>query len=171
MARRLEGLTRDDVVQRATGAVGKATRYALGRGGRDPAAAHPAQGRACDCSGFAAWCVGVDRYLPNAAIPDLPEQYGWFETTALYADARSPWGFVTEIPWTAALPGDLLVWPDAGGRQGHVGVVVQADHAGPAAVAHCAASHWRKHGDAIRVTSPELFLRNRAVAARVRWLA
>lgn len=171
MAKALGPLSRGDVVARALAAVGFGTRYKLGKGGRDPAAAHPAQDGACDCSGFAAWCVGVDRFLPNGAIPGLPADERWFETSALYADARSPWGFVAEVPWIEAREGDLLVWPDQGSRQGHVGVITAAGLEGPTKVAHCASSNWRNEGDAIRETGVGLFLKAGAIAARVRWVS
>lgn len=168
MARSLGDLTRQEVVARARGAIGKATVYALGEGGRDPRAASP--GARCDCSGFAAWVLGRDRYLPNAAIELLPEFEKWIETSMLYADARSPWGIVAEVPWIEAKPGDLLVWPDAKGRQGHVGVVATADYAGPATVVHCSSGNYRKTGDAIQETDASVFKAKSAIVARVRWV-
>jgi cell wall-associated NlpC family hydrolase len=159
-------------VARALSARGFATRYKLGAGGRDPMLKHPgarvAGALECDCSGFAAWCVGVDRYLPNGAVPHLPGGE-WFETSALVRDARSPFGFVAEVPWTAALPGDLVVYGDSRGRQGHVGVVVESDFTGPTQVAHCSTGNARR-GDAIAVTGPEVFIRGGALVARVAWV-
>lgn len=166
MAKALGPLTREELVARARSAVGKGTEYVLGAGGRDPRLPRP-EAR-LDCSGFAAWVAGVDRYLPNGAVPHLPGGE-WFECTTLYRDARSPLGFVMEVPWTAALPGDLLVYPDAGKRQGHVGVVVEAGPTGATSVVHCSSTNWRRTGDAIRETGPEVFLSAGAVVARLAW--
>lgn len=173
MAKSLGPLTGARVVERARSAVGAGTRYGLGMGGRNPFARHPSvlvRGvRVCDCSGFAAWCVGVDRYLPNAVVPHLPGGE-WFETTNLWRDARSPFGFVREVPWIDARAGDLLVYPDRGARQGHVGVVVAVD-SGPLEVLHCSRKNQSQTGDAIASTGPRVFVAGGAVVARVQWVA
>jgi cell wall-associated NlpC family hydrolase len=161
-------LTRDAVVARARSATGKGTVYSLGEGGREPAL--PTPGHRCDCSGFAAWCVGVDRYLPNDDLKNLMPGEAWFETSTLARDARSPFGFVAEVPWLAALPGDLLVYPDRSGHQGHVGVVATVDHAGPLSVVHCSLGNFHHTNDAIRETPVELFRLAGAIVARVAWV-
>lgn len=176
MAKSLGPMKRDDVVWRARSVMGSSTRYVLSKGGRDPRASHPGElidGRfCCDCSGHAAWTAGVDRFLPNGGIPHL-EGRPWFETSNLYADARSPFGFVAEVPWTAALPGDLLVWPDRRNpkREGHVGVVVEVDHTGPVSVVHCSATNFKRFGDAIRETGVEVFRSAGAIVARLAWVS
>lgn len=175
MPRALGPLTGAQVVARARGAIGKGTRYRLGAGGRDPLAPEPGRRGVgwlyCDCSGFAAWCVGVDRYLPNAAIPTLPNGQ-WFETSALVRDARSPFGFVVEVPWAEAHPGDLLVWPDNGAVQGHVGIVAEVGTAGPDTVVHCSSGNTQNGTkDAIAETDVALFVRHKALVARVAWVA
>lgn len=169
MPKSLGPLTSQQVVDRALSACGKATRYKLGAGGRDPRKAHPAVAGQCDCSGFAAWCLGVDRYLPNGSIPHLPGGE-WFETTQLVRDAKSPFGFVAEVYWAEARPGDLVVYGDRAGKQGHVGVVVEVGQDGPTKVAHCSMGNERR-GDAIRVTGPAAFSGSGAIAARVAWVA
>lgn len=168
MAKSLGPLTAAQVVARARSAAGSGTSYRLGAGGRNPRASHPAVGGACDCSGFVAWCLGVDRYLPNGVIPHMPGGE-WFETTSLFLDARSTTGYVSEVPWREAREGDLLVYPDRGKRQGHVGVVTEADDTGPVLVAHCSAGNARS-GDAIAETGPGVFVAGGAVAARVAWV-
>lgn len=162
-------LTRNAVVARARAACGRGTVYSLGQGGRDPGAQGP--GDRCDCSGFAAWCVGIDRFLANDHIPYLGPGEAWFETTTLYRDARSPYGFVAEVPWVAALPGDLLVYPDRNGHQGHIGLVATVDHAGPASVVHCSLGNFHHTNDAIRETPAELFRAAGAIVARVAWIS
>lgn len=169
-------LTRDAVVARARSAPGRSTRYLLGAGGRDPSAPFPGtpdgpRPPLCDCSGFVAWCLGIDRFLPNDLIPGLPGDERWFETTRIYEDALSPWGFVAQVPLETTLPGDLLVWPDRPpGQQGHVGLVTEIDDAAVARVMHCSSSNFKHTGDAIQETPPAIFLRNHAIAARVKWV-
>lgn len=170
MAKALGPLTREELVARARSAVGRGTEYVLGQGGRDPRLPRP-EAR-LDCSGFAAWVAGVDRYLPNGALPHLPGGE-WFECTTLYNDARSPLGFVLEVPWVQALAGDLLVYPDAKApskRQGHVGVVVEVGPRGPLSVVHCSSTNWKRTGDAIRETDAEVFRAGAAVVARLAWV-
>jgi len=175
MARSLGPLTGAQVVARARGAIGKGTKYRLGAGGRNPSALEPGRKAVawflCDCSGFAAWCVGVDRYLPNAAIPTLPGG-DWFETSALVRDALSPFGFVVKVPWAEAHPGDLVVWPDDGALQGHVGIVAEVGTTGPDTVVHCSSGNGKTGtGDAIAETDAGMFLRHGALVARVAWVA
>jgi hypothetical protein len=165
------------VVARARSAIGKGIHYDLGKGGRDPFAALPSgAGLLCDCSGFAAWCAGVDRFLPNdGGIPHL-EGAAWFETTALVRDAIARGlGFCDAVRWQFAHPGDLVVFGDSRGtddkiHQGHVGVVATADGEGPLSVVHCSTSNDRLTGDAIRETTADVFARNHALVARLAWV-
>lgn len=171
MPKPLGMLTRQQVVERARSACGKGIHYKLGAGGRDPHRPLPAADGLCDCSGFVAWCLGIDRFIPNALLPHLPDGGDWFETTAVYRDARSPFGFVDEVPWRAAQIGDLVVWPDRGRKQGHIGIVTMVSTAGegPVLVVHCSVGNDRK-GDAIAETSSDIFFNNGAIGARVRWV-
>lgn len=74
-----------------------------------------------DCSGFAAWCLG----LPRDRADEVLGGPKWIETTQLHIDATGARRFVAALSLRDAQPGDLLVYPDPGpGRQGHVGVVV-----------------------------------------------
>jgi cell wall-associated NlpC family hydrolase len=149
-------MTREQVVAKAMSAVGTGTEYSLFEG---------TPGKACSCSRFIAWVLGVPVKI------DLPLYRrwngGWFETTAVYRDAKSPYGFFREVPWELAEPADLVVWPDTVKGQGHMGLVVQAKAGlGPAEVVHCSRGNWKRTGDAIRVTDPKVFVLNRAVVAR-----
>lgn len=171
------------MLARARSAIGHKIAYRLGAGGRDPYAATPAvlvdgsnNTHGCDCSGFVAWALGVDRYLPNASVPHMPNGK-WLETTTLFNDARSPYGFVAEVPWQSAMMADLLVWPDRAGKQGHVGIVssvgaygdASRSSIGPMSVIHCSSGNWRK-GDAIAETGVHVFLQNKAIVCRVAWV-
>jgi cell wall-associated NlpC family hydrolase len=168
-------MTRDQVVARARSAIGKGIVYELGSGGRDPWAPMPSgAGLACDCSGFAAWALGVDRYLRNDELPDAPD-YEWFETSNIVRDSREPGGIVSEVFWQDALPGDMLVWGDSRGsdgrkHQGHVGIVASLGPTGPETVVHCSMGNWKKFGEAVRETEVTLFLNNHAVVARASWV-
>lgn len=164
-------LTRDQVVLRAHSAIGHATPYKLGAGGRDPFSKLPGNGTdfACDCSGFVAWAFGVDRYLPNGEIPHLLGG-DWLETSNVYRDALSPYGFAAIIPWSDARPADVLVYPDREGRQGHIGVISKINGFGADRVIHCSLGNWNEYHDAIRETDAVGFQRHGAITARIAWV-
>lgn len=165
-------MTRSEVLARARSAIGQGCVYALGKGGMHPASPTPwpsgLPNLGCDCSGFVAWCLGVSRMLSK----DHPhyEFGGWFETTAVFRDARSPFGFVNEVLWTLAKPGDILVWGDANGHQGHIGIVSQVGTDGPTHAIHCSSGNWKRAGDAVQETDVGVFARNGAIAAEVAWV-
>lgn len=145
--------------------------YRLGCGGFNPDVAHPWNSKLeCDCSGFAAWCLGLPRHL--VAMPGAGE---WIETSAIYADATGAQEIFKQT--SAALPGCLIVWPDrkANGhtKQGHVGVIVDVspDLLGvtqPIGVVHCSKGNERVHGNAIYRTGPEIFYKYAAVVCALR---
>jgi hypothetical protein len=122
----------------------------------------------CDCSGFVAWCLGVSRQTNNPWYRS--QNGGWFETTAVFKDCGTPFGFVDGVPWTRAEPGMLVVWGDHDGHQGHIGIVSEVDAEGPAKVVHCSSSNWRALGDAIAETDSGIFKHNNALVARVAWV-
>lgn len=160
-------MKRDDVVQRALDSAGRGCKYKLGAGGRLWHKSTPWNPitRECDCSGFAAYSLGVDRHTNHPWYVSF--NGGWLETTAIVRDARTAaFGMFTELPWVDAVPSDFLVWGDAGGKQGHVGVIVSVNPKGPMLVAHCSTGNWRRTGDAIRVTDAAIFAANAAVVAR-----
>lgn len=166
MKHSLGHLERDQVVARARSAVGHNTAYQLGAGGRHPLAGSP--GNPCDCSGFVAWCLGIDRYLPNDGLP-LYDNGGWFETSAIVRDAKSPFGFVVEVDWSAVVPSDMLVYGDAGKHQGHIGVVSEVGD-GAVKVVHCSHGNWSLRGDAVQETNAGIFIVSHAIVARVAWV-
>ena len=157
------GLDGAEVVRRAMSAVGRGV-YRLGKGGRRPADPTPFdRDGCCDCSGFASWCLGLDRYQPTAI------DGGWISTDSIVRDAQGPHRMFREVPIGDAKPGDLVVYPGrfvAGKRVGigHVGVIVEP---GPTIlackVAHCAAS--RSVG-AVRVSDGRPWSRRGIVARR-----
>lgn len=161
-----------EVVSRARSAIGHGCVYQLGKGGMHPENLQPwppsMPNLGCDCSGFVAWCLGVSRSL--AKNHPHYEFGGWFETSAVARDAKSEFGFVNEVLWTLAQPGDILVWGDHDGHQGHIGIVSEADATGPTRVVHCSKGNWRTTGDAIQETDVAIFKANGAIAAEVAWV-
>jgi hypothetical protein len=114
--------------------------YGLGRGGRDPDAASPADARGrCDCSGLTAWLHRLDRrQLLAAARGDRPNVWvdldgdgdldpavvAWLGTGGIITDALGArrWYEPVDRPELGA----LLVYaadPNAGRGFGHVGMV------------------------------------------------
>lgn len=130
-------MTTEEVVRRARSQVGLGTHYKLGRGGMDPNAPRAAQkegGRwLCDCSGYASYCLGVSRDQTDR--PGYEE--GWIETSRICGDAQGDHDLFLRVD--DARPGDLVVYPDRGGHEGHVGVVTETIGGLPSKVAHCCA--------------------------------
>lgn len=162
-------MTPDQVISRARSQIGQGTIYALGKGGmlagQERAANTHGQ---CDCSGFVAWCLGVSRQTSNPWYRSI--NGGWFETTAVFKDCGTPFGFVDGVPWSQAQLGMLVVWGDHDGHQGHIGVVSEVDSAGPAKVIHCSSGNYKALGDAVAETDSGVFKHNDALVARVAWV-
>lgn len=162
-------ISRIQVVDRALSAVGRGCHYKLGAGGRRWHASTPWNPvtMQCDCSGFAAWCIGEDRHTNHPWYREF--NGGWLETSAMVRDALlAGVGMFERIEWQNAAPSDFLVWPDdpAKERQGHVGVVIGVAPTGPVRVVHCSTGNDRTTHDAIRDTGVELWLSHGGIVAR-----
>lgn len=148
-------MTRAESLAKALSAVGQGTVYDISQG---------IVGKACSCSRFIAWA------LDTPVVVNLPLYRrwngGWFETTAIYRDAKSELGLFTEVPSGECQPGDLLVWPDSVGKQGHVGMVTAVADGHPTKVVHCSRGNWRRTGDAVRETDTTAFAAHQAIVAR-----
>ena len=150
----------DTILLRARSALGKKTRYDLGGGMPDRAAAAWPDGAATDCSGFVAWCLRFRRKVDHPLYKKI--NGGWFETTAVHADGLATTGFFTKL--LKPTPGAIVVYPDyvdAAGRhrEGHIGIVTQVkpNGIGVAAVQsviHCSAGAWKTKKDAVQETAP-----------------
>jgi hypothetical protein len=138
-------------MQRARSALGRKTVYKLGMGGMDALAPLT---KSCDCSGFVAWSLGIPRQIP-------PGKGGWLDTDAYWAGGKGvrP-GLFTEVARAAAKPGDVYVYPDANGKQGHIGIITEVGGGGPTKIIHCSSSNWKKHGDGVRETDCGVFDRH-----------
>ena len=139
-------------------------RYGLGRGGRKPDAVTPFdRDGLCDCSGYASWALGLDRYQPGAIGGD------WISTDAIVRDATGPRRMFRAVELIDARPGDLVVY---GGRHvggvrvriGHVGMVVEPGATWEATrVVHC---HGGK-APAVSESSAALWGRRVGIVARL----
>lgn len=149
--RELETAGRERTLERAHSAIGRSTVYRLGAGGMRTSAV-PA--RSLDCSGFVAWAIGIPRQLP-------PRTGGWLDTDC-YWRGGSPVvdGLFLHVAPENAKPGDLYVYPDSGGRQGHIGIISEVQDKRPTKVVHCSSGNHRRCGDAIQETYCSVFDRN-----------
>src|SRR6266567_9598850 len=150
----LATMTSDRSLERSRSMIGQGTVYQLGRGGLKPEAQLWGQARTSDCSGFIAWALGIPRELP-------PGSGHWLQTTTYWEGG----GFSGPVPFkqhliAEGIPGDLLVYPDAGGKQGHIGMVTATAAHGPTRIVHCSSGNFKDTGDAIRETSPAVFNAN-----------
>lgn len=168
-------MTGADILARARSAIGHETYYKLAKGGRArfwTTGGWRDEKLRCDCSGFVAWCCGTDRYRPD--IPFYKRAAGgWISTTSMVRDANSPrnaTGLFTRVD--VPMPGDVVVYGDKGGTQGHCGIVSDVlDHKRASvwqliSVIHCAPGNYRRTGDAIQETSGAFFGPKGAIFAR-----
>jgi cell wall-associated NlpC family hydrolase len=135
-------VTREEAVARALSVVNQPCRYKLGAGGRDPSKPYPwNEQRECDCTGYLAWVLGLDRYMEENPWY-VRQNGGWLESTAIVRDCAAPYGIFARGERRTARPGDVLAWGDHGGRQGHVGIIVGRSADGYALrVAHCSSGN------------------------------
>ncbi|MBI1924066.1 hypothetical protein HYR99_07425 [Candidatus Poribacteria bacterium] len=123
----------------------------MGKGGINPVKPLTTE---CDCSGFVAWAIGIPRELP-------PRSGRWLQTTT-YWQGGGEVGSGLFDPTTPeqAEPGDLYVYPDVGGRQGHIGIISEVQDGKPSKVIHCSKGNDTNDGDAIRKTDTAVFNRH-----------
>jgi len=134
-------------LQRARTGLEETTTYILGQGGFDPT--KPLTQK-CDCSGFVAWAIGIPREFP-------PGSTRWLDTDAYWnggGAAAHAAGFplLRNITPADAEPGDLIVYPDQGSHQGHMGMISGVDQDGELKVIHCSKGNFTHFGDATRET-------------------
>ena len=149
----LAAMTPERALERTHSMVAQGTVYKLGRGGFRPDKPLWSDGKTCDCSGFVAWALGFPREFP-------PGSGHWLQTTTYWEGGGYPQTLFAARPLAEAMPGDLLVFPDHAGRQGHIGIVTDCANQQPTRVAHCSSGNFRQTGDAIRATAPAVLLGN-----------
>ena len=157
-------MKRADILNRAKKAAATSVaKYKLGAGGFNPAADLPESKQGmCDCSGFVSWCLNEKRQTSNKFLVSL--NGGWIETTAVVRDAKSPDGMFTKVDVPQA--GDLLVWGDNKGKQGHIGVVSEVVDGKATKVIHCSTGNFKRTGKAIQETSADIFYNNGAISVK-----
>lgn len=112
----------------------------------------------CDCSGYVCWALGISRQATNPLYADF--NGGWINTDAMCMDGERTSGFFESIE--AAKPGALIIYPGGKKGVGHVGIVTQVLKGAAIKVLHCSAGNYRKLGDAIAETGPEVWKRDDA---------
>lgn len=159
-------MTTLDVVARGLGSVGHGAIYALGKGGFNPDAAYPWNAQhECDCSGFVAWCLGVNRHTDHPWYAKY--NGGWLETTAIVRDAMERGvGMFDLVTWREARPGHLIVYGDAQGHQGHVGIITGCGGDGPISAVHCSKGNQARVHDAIQDTGVTVWKERNGIVAR-----
>ena len=135
-------------LQRARTGLEETTTYVLGQGGFDPTNMLT---KKCDCSGFVAWAIGIPREFP-------PGSNRWLDTDAYWngggaAAKAAGFSLLKNVAAADAEPGDLIVYPDQGGMQGHIGMISGMDNHGELKVIHCSKGNFTKFGDATRETN------------------
>lgn len=133
-------------IERALKAVGKGIRYRLGHGGTNPTLDLPTKTGYCDCSGFIAWVLVLNR-APKTERPF------WIETTNIVRDATGKRLAFVKLP--RAEPGCLVVYGDRKvlgvHREGHVALVTEVNSAGrPTSMIDCSSSQGGKTKESIR---------------------
>jgi hypothetical protein len=146
------------VLARANAAVSQGIRYKLGRGGMNPGSPTPGSDGECDCSGFVAWCLGMSRQTSDLFYVHF--NGGWIETSAVWNDVGASTGIFDPATRRA---GAVVVYPDANHHEGHIGILIDADH-----VVHCSKGNDTQFGNAIQITPLTVF--NNNPNTRVGWL-
>lgn len=123
------------------------TKYVLGRGGYTWLCDFPDS--ELDCSGFVACVLGRSRRPAS----DFPY---WLSTDSIWNDCAGDQLLFIEIP--EPLSGCLVVYPDSGGRQGHVAVVTSVDQNGDIYGVDCSSSRSSATGQAVTQRSLSFFL-------------
>lgn len=142
-----------ELIARAREAIGQGIRYKLGSGGMNPNASLPAHDNKCDCSGFICWVLGLSR---ETNIPFYKKYGGWIFTDSMVDDVNSNSGIFDRLALPE--PGCIVVY-GAGKAIGHVGLVSDVSDGEMVSVIHCSSGNDRRFGDAIKETSPDVFMR------------
>ena len=98
------------------------------------------------------------RLVPGYGPPNSADRFyvnfngGWIETTAVWTDVGSSTGIFDP---TTRRPGAVVVYPDANGHEGHIGILIDAEH-----VVHCSKGNDTQFGNAIQITPLTVFNNN-----------
>ena len=128
-------------IDKARKASYKGIKYRMGHGGTDPDDDLPTKDNYCDCSGFAAWTMGLNR----APKKDRPF---WIETTAIVRDALGLRKAFTRL--LNPEPGCYAVYGDTAFRQGHILLVTEVSKDGRLTCIDCSSGSGGKKKESIR---------------------
>jgi hypothetical protein len=137
--------------------LGKNIAYKLGKGGFHPGDSLPSRDGQCDCSGFVAWCLGLNR-------SPKPTRKWWIETSAMFNNATDRDGKANVfVKIDKPVVGCVVVYGDKNGHQGHTGVItyVDFDANGNISTLHgvdCSSGGSRKLGKAINLRNNQTIL-------------
>lgn len=148
-----------EVLSRARSAISKGCIYGMGKGGFHPDDPLPfGPDYLCDCSGFAMWGIHLPRHYAGI----------WFDTHRIDVDALTEGGLFDKVSLLEARPSDLFVYGDAGGHQGHIGIISEVTPGiGPTKAIHCSHGNYVKALDAIQETGTSVWARRTdAIVAR-----
>jgi hypothetical protein len=181
-------LTVVQLLARARAQSGHKVIYGLGGGDIKPTTSNPwGDDNRLDCSAYTNWSFGLSKYQPTLAFLD-PVSGRWYNTGGVWWDAKmEKTGHFEEI--MTPLPGCAVVYPSraivgllkkAGSPRvlidavascpsvGHIGIVTEVipgrvGTSGIAKVIHCSSGNYKKTGDAVQETGPEVFQRPGAI--------
>jgi hypothetical protein len=157
-------MTPAELIARARSAIGKGIKYKLGAGGLSPRSELPCNADGdCDCSGYSAWAIGLPRMTKHPlyllyANKTRDTEYAWINTDSMYYDGFKRMSGYFEL-LQHARPGALILYPGEPKRKlvGHVGIVSAVADNKATEVIHCSSGNFRRGGDAIAETGPEVF--------------
>ena len=79
---------------------------------------------------------------------------------ALLASGEKGGGWFTKT--ATPQPGDIMVWPDGDGHQGHIGIISEVAGGKASKMIHCSHGNDNKFGRAIQETDADIFYAHNA---------
>lgn len=94
--------------------------------------------RACDCTGYVAWALGIARHPVKLA----GKSEAWFFTNDIHADARGAQQSFVQLD--APQVGAMLVYPgvESQGKVGHIGIITAVEDGQALRMLHCAPENF-----------------------------
>lgn len=151
--KRIGLMRRDSILSKARFAIRKDTRYVLGAGGYDPLAPLPHDSkRGCDCTGFVAWCWGIDRRKSKNGLVEV-------QSDSLLIEAKK-FGSIYVLPQPE--PGCVLVYGGLWVGKPLQSVRIRPGHAaiyeGNEMIIDCGSTPYKREGQAITRRSGRFML-------------
>lgn len=150
-------MKRAEVLARARSNIPKKIKYRLG-GGKLRAIGDSCadEQNSCDCSAFVCWSLGIDKHTNHPLYIKFNE--GWCNTDAIVNDIKNSTGFFKQI--SVPEVGCVIVYPqNSGGHKiGHIGIVTEVINGKVTKVIHCSSGNYKKTGNAVMETAPDVFM-------------